>query len=957
MFAIPFLKEVATHLLQPGAYNLTETCIVFPNKRARLYLSKYMGELTEKPIWAPRYITISELMETASEYVYADRISLLFELYIVYSEITHYEESFDKFYTYGDSLLVDFDEIDKYLANAKDLYGNLTGLKNIDGRFSYLSDEQLSVIRRFWETFDRDQLSESQKNFISLWDVLPTIYNNFRERLHGQNMAYEGMAYRKVVENTNAESVFKKLPYTRYIFVGFNALNKCEEKLFFMFKKLNMAEFFWDFDNWFTGNPVHEAGTFMRNNLKIFPESGHFNHENFKNEEKQVYFVPVSSNSGQARVLPYLLKKSGILDSRQAEKTAIILSDESLLIPVLYAVPDYVNELNITMSYPLTGSPVLNLTELLYNLNHNADKSNGKGILWYYADVLAVISDPLLSFLYAEIKEEVRRKITAQNLTFLKTADILNHDKGDLVFCNQHQDWDVCNYMTQIITEIISHFTESNISSFHASTHREILQQLFTTLLRLKDKITQLSISPNAETVFKIIRRILHGLHIPFSGEPLAGLQILGLLETRTLDFEHVIVLSANEGILPRTFSTSSFIPYNLRAAFGLPTIDHSDAIYAYNLYRLLQRADTVTLVYDCTTGGLRTGERSRFMHQLYYESPFGITEIAPASVITQIPVKQISIQKDRNVTDVLLKYSGTGGKILSPSALNEFLNCSLRYYFHHIAGLPQPDEVTNDIDARLFGNILHRAMKFIYSGFMEGLVTSEKLDLVIKNKPFIENALDKAFREELFGNGNNIADRKIAGYNLIVKQIIRTYIIQLLKAEARLNPFSLISLEERHVITYPVKIGDSDYDINLGGIIDRVDNYENCVRIIDYKTGQVKNKISTLASLFEADDKMRNDAAFQVLLYAFIWQQQNPGQQILPGLYFIRNSHSDEFSFYIKAGPKSEPIKNYAEVAVEFENLLQISISQLFNLNLPFRQTNNLLICTQCPYAAICRR
>jgi len=958
MASIPFLKEIAEILLQPGAYDLPTTCVVFPNKRARLYLSKYIGELTDKPVWAPQYLTITELMEKISGYLFADRLSLIFELYDVYRKVTGSTESFDAFYPYSETLLADFDEIDKYLVDAGDLFGNLSGLKSIDGRFNYLSDDQIVLIRRFWSTFSPERISEGQEVFISLWEALPGVYNELRSRLHNRHMAYEGMAYRQAIVNLEADSGSAVLMLPTYLFIGFNALNTCEEKLFRYLKNRNRAEFYWDYDTWYTNNDIHEAGFFIRKNLKNFPPTKPVNHDNLTNNNKSVLFIPVASSSGQTGILPHVFSRFGIHEPKEVENTALVLADESLLISTLYAIPDYIADVNVTMGYPLAGSAVFNLIDSLYELNRNSRKGEDGRTSWYFRDVLAIMGYPMLKAFYAEGIEQVRQKVMGQHLLYLQEADILPDQQEELIFSNRLQEVNACQFLLEVITGIIRQLhLDDDRSVSPDPVQVEILYQVYTFLTRLQDILVLQSFVPGTDILFRLIRKMIRSMHIPFSGEPLAGLQVLGILETRTLDFENIILLSANEGILPKSADTPSFIPYNLRAGFGMPTPEHHDAIYAYYFYRLIQRARNIALVYDSSSGGLRTGERSRFLHQLYYEMHLPLTEVTFESSIAQIPVKPIIIEKSGDVEMALENYFGDESKLLSPSSINEFLNCSLRFYFHHIAGLPQPEEVAEDIDARIFGNLLHSALKHIYAGFGQSLITREKLEIALQDETVINTALDKAFNEVLYGEKLGTGNRKPEGFNMIVRQVIFTYIKQFIKAELESCPFAIVSLEERYVAAIPVTVHGTCSELKVGGIIDRIDNQDGKIRILDYKTGSVKNIFTTVESLFDASEKLRNDAAFQVLLYASVYEQLHPGSAIIPGLFFLRNSQADNFSYSLHFGPKKEVLNSFTMVKQEFEELLKINLTRLFDLKEPFAQTANLLVCRYCPYAAICRR
>lgn len=957
MEPVPFLKEVATILLKPDAYHLPETCLVFPNKRARLYLSKYIGEITEKPVWAPKYLTISELMEKVSGYLYADRLILLFELYKVYSRITGSQESFDAFYPYSETLLADFDEIDKYTINAIDLFNNLAGLKSLDERFSYLTEEQVALIRRFWNTFDPENVSTDQKTFLSLWELLPDVYSEFKNRLHEQHLAYEGMAYRKAIENITGSSENKSLEYNNYLFIGFNALNACEEKLFRHVKNLGRAEFFWDYDSWYVNDEIHEAGHFIRKNLKNFPQNKSISSDNFHNNKK-IFFVPVSSNTGQAGALPFVFNTLGVTLRKEEEHTALVMADENLLIPVLYAIPGDIIEVNVTMGYPLSGSAVFNLVDSLFELIRNSRQGKQGNTRWYFKDVLAILGNPLLKPFYQEWVEKTRLKVIEQNLVFLQIDDIFEDRRKDLVFMECSDTTNACQYLLDIITMILRDMAvnqEDNSSSERLQL--EMLFQVYTFLVRLQDLLTSQDLIPGKEVLFRLIRKMLRTMHLPFSGEPLAGLQVLGLLETRTLDFDNVILLSANEGIIPREADTPSFIPHSLRAGFGLPTREYHDSISAYYFYRLLQRAKNVVLVYDSSSGGVRTGERSRFLHQLYYEMPQLPVEMTPPTSISLVPVEPIVVYKTGKVAELLSRYTEKNGKLLSPSAINEFLNCPLKFYFHHLLGLPQPDEVTEKIDARMFGNLLHQTMKNLYSGFGNLLITREKLEALLKDGNLIDHALNRAFDEILFVNRKKNEYRKSEGYNLIIQQVLRTYIYQLIRAELKSIPFTIESLEEKYVASISVTVEGIPTELQVGGIIDRIDVREGHIVILDYKTGSVKNTFASIDALFDAGGKLRNDAVFQVLLYAHVYDNIHPGGVIVPGLYFIRDSHSGDFTYSILQGPKKEPVTDYNSVKEEFGGYLQQHLARMFNGEEPFTQTDNLRLCTNCAYNGICRK
>lgn len=958
MSANPFLKEIARILIDPLSYDLAATTVVFPNKRARLYLSKYLGELTDKPLWAPQYLTITELMEEISGYLFVDRLYLLFETYRIYSEISRTSESFDSFYPYIDTLLADFDEIDKYLVNADDLFQNLADLKSLDGKFSYLTDEQIAVIRKFWDTFNPDGKTKGQETFIALWEAIPKVYHQLKNTLHQKQMAYEGMAYRRAVEVLEEKDIPQIISGKKFVFIGFNALNVCEERLFRYLKNLGCAEFFWDYDTWYTNSDIHEAGYFMRRNIRNFPQEKQTGNENIiNNDYSHVLIVPVASNSGQTGILPEIFDRFGIKDQRDVENTAVVLADENLLLSTLYAIPDYVRDINVTMGYPLAGSAVVNLIDLIYELNRNSRRNKEGKVSWYFRDVLAVMENSLMRKHYAETAEAVRQHVLKKKVFFSSEEIVVNREQDTLIFADYFQD-EPCKLLMEVITGIIRQMPlSSEEKNTNDPVQTEVLFQVYTFLTRLDEILSTKDFKPGNEVLFRLIRKMLRTMHIPFTGEPLAGLQVLGILETRTIDFSNIILLSANEKILPRPADIPSFIPYNLRKGFGMPTPELQDAIYAYYFYRMIQRAKNIALIYDSSAGDMRTGERSRFLHQLVYESRLPVKEMNVASFVDRIPVKPILIEKDNDIRQALEVYLRADGKSLSPSSINEFLNCPLRFCFHHIMGLPEPEEIAEDIDARDFGSILHACLEHIYSGFPQKVITKDMLEGVLKHEEILFSALDKAFDKVVFGVESGESGRKPEGFNFIVKQVIYSYVKQFLAAESRTCPFTLISLEQKYYAEIPVTVNGISHSLRVGGIIDRIDQCMGKIRILDYKTGKVMNSFKSVESLFDSGEKIRNDAAFQVLLYACVYGKLNPGADMEPGLFFIRQAHAPDFSHAISLGSKKEKLTSYSMVGPEFENLLQMSLSGLFDFSEPFKQTENLRNCMYCPYAPVCRR
>jgi hypothetical protein len=955
MKSVPFLKEIASLLFQEGACDFSRHSIVFPNKRARLYFSQYIGEMIRKPVLAPRYFTISELMEEASGYVYADKVSLMVELYTTYREVFGNTTDFDAFYPYSETLLADFDEIDKYLVNAHHLFTNLSDLKHLDGRFNYLAPEQIDLIRSFWGTFQPEKFSESQHSFISLWEMLPKLYTEFKERLRKKNIAYEGMAYRHVCDLLEEDSQINIFENTRYIFIGFNALNVCEERLFGHMQTRGLASFFWDYDSWYTNNDIHEAGYFMRKNLKNFPPLQKLHHENLIGKDKQIVFVPVASNAGQAGVLSTIFSSLEQKGSHSFANTAIVLADENLLVPVLYAVPSFVTELNVSMGYPLSGSAAFHLVRSLHDLTRNARTTLTGYRAWHFRDIMAVFNNPLLGAECRQYAEELRKKCLQNHLEYLSQSDLLSGEFTHLIFREEGSSLDTASYLQSVfqgVADQLSHTGDDN--DFVDNLQINAFQMVHASLSRLCEIVTAENVIAGSEIFFRLFIRVLQSSRLPFTGEPLAGLQVMGLLETRTLDFDNVILLSANEGILPRAPNHPTFIPLSMRGGFGLPGPEYHDAIYAYYFYRLIQRAEKIFLVYDSSTGGMQTGERSRFLHQIAYEMPISFEEWNLSPAISRFSVKPVILEK--TPTD-LSRFIVEDDKYISASALNDYLTCRLKFCFKHVKNLKTSENITEDIDARMMGTILHNALRQIYSSFGKSAVSREKLDDLLNQPQKIDLVVDRAIAEELFGTATVSGNRDLSGYNQIIRQVMRTYLIQLMKAERFSVPFSVFDLEGRYVVPISIPQTTANLVVKLGGIIDRIDQRNGQMVILDYKAGAVKNKFDSVASLFRSEKQPRNEAVFQVFLYSYVFSRLFPEHDVVPGLLFLRGSYAEEFSYEIRQTGRKEFISRFADVHEEFEMLLRACLEELFNQEQPYTQTSDHRVCEHCNYAAICGR
>ncbi|MBN2347762.1 MAG: PD-(D/E)XK nuclease family protein [Bacteroidales bacterium] len=952
---LAFLEETANYLSEKYGDQLSKLCLVFPNKRARLYFNNYLIKNIDKPVWSPSYFTITEFVEEISGLQVADNLLLTFELYNTYKQVTKSAQNFDDFYFFCEMLLSDFDDIDKYLVNPKDLFQNLSALKNYENYFSYLTEQQVEIIKRFWNTFNPEHLSEHQEGFVSLWEVLDKIYSEFNTKLDSMGLSYEGKLFRHVVKKIDTGEALP-LDYEKIIFVGFNALNVCERKIFRHLKTVHKAIFLWDYDEYYTNNEIHEAGYFLRKNRKEFPAPEEFSIQSqLTSPGKEITFVSASSTMGQVKILPDLL--SGIAPEEDLlSKTAIVLADERLLLPVLYSLPETLSELNVSMGYPFNDTPAFSLIEIIIGLQRNAKRS-GEKIVFYYKDVLAFINHQYIINVDVKTLNAIKNKIIEENKIYISQQELLINGLFHETFRQVENVPELPDYISYIFGSILQLSKKGEI--LLSSVQLEFIYQLFTYLKRLKDVLSGTGVEINRATFLRLLYKLLQNLTVPFSGEPLKGLQVMGILETRTLDFENIIVLSMNEGLFPKSVSIPSFIPNNLRIGFGLPTSEHQDAIYAYYFYRLLHRSKNIFLVYNSQPKGMLSGERSRFLHQLFYEPVFRIKEISYSLPVTITLSQKISIKKTEYVLKRLERFTGPNGAALSPSALNTYIDCSLKFYFRYILGVKEPDDITEDIDLPSFGNILHKVMNKLYEPYFGSVTDSAKITTLLQNKTgILDKAVDESFKEEYFKFLQDGEPVKYAGRHQIIKEIILKYTEQILQVDAKISPFEIIDLEKGYYISLELKGLNGLKTVNIGGIIDRIDRVNGKIRIIDYKTGQVKNSFKGIESLFINSDPDRNHAVFQTFLYSFILSK-SVSDPICPGLYFIREFYDEnnEYHIFETDGRTKTSVEDFKTYKENFQHGLTTVLQEIFNPDNLFQQTEEQEICKNCTYKIICHR
>lgn len=668
-----FLKQVAHDLYKKTEGDFTKVAIVFPNKRASLFFNEYLAQESDRPIWSPTYVSISELFRQSSDLTIADPIKLVCDLYKVFQKATGSKETLDDFYFWGEMLIADFDDADKNMADTKALFSNLKDLNELMDNYDFLEEGQKEALSQFFHNFSIDQVTELKQRFISLWDVLGDIYTEYKTLLESQSVAYEGMLYRQVIEQLDVET----LPYNKYIFVGFNVLNKVEHTLFKKLNEAGKALFYWDYDTFYLNKIPHEAGEFIRRNLRDFPSELPVSCFDNLSQPKDITFIESPTENGQVRYLPQWIRENLTPEEKE---TAVVLCNEALLQPVLHSLPDNVKHINITMGFPLSQTPAYSFVNALMELHTSGyNPNNGR---YLFAEVISVLKHPYTRQLSPEA-EKLEQILTRDNRFYPLPSELKQDEVLELLFTPRRNNLDLCCMLSEALKEVAVIYQQQTASHSDAfdQLYRESLFKTYTLVNRFHTLIESKELNVQAGTFQRLLTRVMSSSSIPFHGEPAIGMQVMGVLETRNLDFRHLILLSVNEGQLPKAGGDSSFIPYNLRKAFGMTTIDHKIAVYAYYFYRLLQRAEKVTLVYNTATDGINRGELSRFMLQFLIEWGHPIQRKQLEAEQSPQGSTPITIEKTSDIMERMKKVfdlQSNPKAIISPSALNCYLDCPL---------------------------------------------------------------------------------------------------------------------------------------------------------------------------------------------------------------------------------------------------------------------------------------
>ncbi len=958
-----FLESIARTVSNEFWNTLNRHCLVFPNRRAGLYFLKHLSAGIEKPVWAPSIYTINELFRSYSSLQLAGNEILLFELYKVYRKLRSSPESFDDFYFWGDMLMNDFDDVDKYLVDASALFSNVNDIRNIEHQFGSLTDEQKTIIKRFWVNFDIEKPTNEKAGFTGIWVILSGLYTGFRNSLKNNNLAYEGMIFRDIAE-TAEEQLVNATSWDMVHFIGFNALNQCERRLMTLLKKAGKARFYWDYDNsYINGATYNSAGYFMRDNLKIFGNNmpSEWNYDTMLGKSAPVVMrrvIETSSDVAQVKLISGLISEIPGLTPENAYHTAVVLADENLLMPVLTSLPENMCDINITMGYPLRQTLVYTFVRHLMDLQRSAVTNNGV-VVFDSGCVINILKHSLMGKIAPGENISLADELIKQNPARVQAARFSDSEKLSLIFRKCPDPVTLSGYIKDILS-LIALNIDSKENIVQRNIRNEFIYRIVLSVNRLESIINNPEISFTTDTYIRILDRMLRTQSVPFSGEPLSGIQIMGILETRALDFKNLIILSVNEGVLPAVSSSSSFIPFSLREAFGLPSVNHQESIYAYHFYRLLQRAENVTFAYNSNSEGLRNGEMSRFLIQMSYDKilkPDFMNlsfEIRSHNTIGSVIGRTSEhIQK----LDSLYLNHGAG-KILSPSAINLWLNCRMKFYYRYVSGLKEPEKISGDIDPAMLGNILHEIMRSLYLDHCGKVLNTEISDRLLKNDELLQRSVNKAINDK-FKSGE---EGFVRGNELIVRDVLLTFIRRILKFDRTLNPLTILRLEDPVDFTLKISSDNNEFLVRTGGIADRIDVVKGITRIVDYKTGNVSEKLKSLNDLFADDRDKDHDGWLQTLIYCEAYLSGQKDNAVRPSIYKIKKMSGSTFSdqLRLKADRNSPEvfIDDYTKIRDEFVHGLKETIARIFNHGEPFIMTKDeRMKCSYCPYRGLCLR
>lgn len=951
-----FLSRCAEYIYCKHAGELGQICLVFPNRRAGVFFRAYLQKYITSAVVGPEITTVNELISGFSNYYPGEKLQLISILYDIFRKHTQTKETFDEFYFWGEILLADFNDIDRYLVNAEDLFRNIADIKEIDSLFDYLTPEQKQALEQFWGSVAVTDKKAYQLRYIHIWDKLFPVYAEFKKKLAEKQLAYGGMIDRSVVETMKEEGL--RLSFNRYYIIGLNALNECEKALFTHLQQEQKAGFLWDYNSSYVDDNKNEAGWFMRENLKRFPQPEDFIlNVNSARKKNRVKLVAVSSVYGQSQEIPQFLGEIKNDLRPDFDNTAIVLADELLLFSALGAIPENVGTVNITMGYPVKNSVVYGFLLLLVNLLKNRRTDSEGNAIVYHRFVTDVLNHQLLSDIEPQKANVFVSDLKTKNKITVPLDEINFSEMHRRIFSLPEKVENYSDYFLNVLAGFYARLKEMETTN---SMLLELIYSVYQSIEKLKSVVATVGkeqhLEVSAMVYFRLFNQYLGQVSVAFEGEPLSGMQVMGILETRCLDFENLVILGLNENKWPRTFTAPSFIPHNIRKGFGLPGIDEQDAMYAYYFYRLIQRADNISATYSVVKEGISTGELSRYGYQLLYDSNLGPEKTNLGFSFANDPVVPINVKSSLSmVTDLLSRVNKEHP--LSPSAINIYLMCGLRFYFRYLLQLPEPDEVKDEIDSPVFGNIFHETIEVLYTPFVGKVIEKADLEHIQKDKVSMENEIRKAIEKHYFKESEpGKKPVKLEGKTLLIYENTKVFLKQLLQIDKEQAPFTLESLEQQYKMQLSVTLNGKSEKIWVGGKIDRVDRVNGKLRVLDYKTGNVEAfSFKTIEELFQKDVKKPQKEILQALIYTAVLHYERPKEtDFQPVIYSLRKFFSDSHSPEIKWNNKDF---SFTEMEDDFLEELKLFAEEIFSPENVFTQTPHEEKCQHCPYNKICQR
>ena len=978
----PFLKLVAEDVYKRFNGHLEDVAIVFPNKRAGLFFNRYLLESSNnEPLWSPKYLSVGELFQENSDLAVGDPILLVSKLYKVYidsmrgngtdAECEKSAESLDSFYYWGEMLIKDFDDVDKHLANAKQLFANIKELREIGTAKDTLDEQQVKSIAQFFENFKPESNGKIEGKFQKIWERLFTVYTNFRETLRQAGIAYEGMLYRDVIESGREIA----LNYDKYIFVGFSALNEVETRMFDYINKQGKALFYWDYDNFYINDPTQEAGYFMRKNISKF--RGVFDKELFNNlrTDKEVTVIETVNDSSSIRYISTWLDKN--LTENEID-TAIVLCDETMLEPTLHTIPQEANghpirHMNVTMGFPITHTPVFGLVKLLVDLQTRGWSEKQQSFTMSF--VCELLKHPYV-VQGSPKSRDLRHKLISEKI-FFPSSEVLHRDEFlTALFTRTADNKEWLEGMSSLIYGIARSQYNSESNALYDQLFVEAILKVYTQCQRLVQLLDSGDLDMQQATIGKLLIRMLSSQRLPFHGEPVVGLQIMGLLETRNLDFKNIILLGVNEGNLPKNSGENSYIPYNLRKAFGLTLSEHRDSIYSYYFYRLLQRAEKVTLVYNSSADSKTRGECSRYILQLLGNKLYDIERIALSSQQSTTTIEVKEMVKTQEMIEVLRNrfdttYNSNAGT-LTPSAINKYIDCGLRFFYYYVMKMKPLEEVDEDFKDNDFGTVFHKAAENLYEKIITKAntttVTASALQHYIDNPGLLYEFIDNAFRTEYFKNNTPVYN----GEQYIKRGVMHHFLLRLVKMDAAYAPFQYVGSEAKIEMPCSFVSGCNNISVKLGGTIDRVDYKGDTIDVVDYKTGggEKDDGNMSLDDIF-AHKKKAAGYHLQAFLYSIAlrnamasstgngceWVKKitSPdARKISPQLLYVHHKDNASRKEYVVKMAKT-PVDDISVIETEYMSRMEALLAEIFDIDKPFVPATDSKKCEYCDYKEIC--